>query len=124
MTLEPDQINPDHLPLKAVHFQILRVLLDGELHGYGITKAIARRTSGLIRLEPGNLYRFVQRLSEQGLVEPHGRRSPDGVDRRRQYYAITELGRATLAADVVRMRGLVADAERALETARPLPDPS
>jgi len=122
MTSQSVRPNPAHLPLKAVHFQILRVLLDGELHGYGITKAIDERTGGLIRLEPGNLYRFVQRLSEQGLVEPRGRRTSDGPDRRRQYYAVTDLGRATLAADVARMRVLVADAERALGTGPPIPD--
>lgn len=102
------------LPLKAVHFQILRVLLDGSLHGYGITRAIDERTDGLIRLEPGNLYRFLRRLLEWGLVQPA--QPPDGPDAngRRRYYAITERGRDTLAADIERMRALVADAERAL----------
>lgn len=115
MKLEQAGRAMEHLPLKAVHFQVLRVLLDGNLHGYGITRAIDERTDGLIRLEPGNLYRFVHRLTEMGLVEPLERRSSNSASqRRRQYYAITELGRATLAADVARMRCLVADAAVAL----------
>lgn len=114
-----------HLPLKAVHFQILRVLLDGDLHGYGIAKAIDQRTQGLIRLEPGNLYRFVRRLAQLGLVESLGRRSAaEGDDTRRQYYAVTELGRAALSADVRRMRTLVADAERALGSPNPVSESS
>lgn len=122
MALDPAEAADRHLPLKAVHFQILRVLLDGDLHGYGITKAIDARTSGLIRLEPGNLYRFVQRLQQMNLVEPMERRPAEAEgDRRRQYYAITSLGRATLAADVARMRSLVADAERALGDSPPIP---
>ena len=48
------------LPLRPVDFHILLVLTDGELHGYGIVKEIEARSEGRIRLEPGNLYRYVR----------------------------------------------------------------
>lgn len=100
------------LPLRPVDFHILLVLTDGELHGYGIVKRIEERSEGDIRLEPGNLYRYVKRLVEAGLVEPaQRRRSPQSADERRRYYRISPFGRRVLAAEAVRMRALVAAAE-------------
>lgn len=107
-----------HLPLKAVDFYVLLVLTDGELHGYGIVKEIEARSDGAIRLEPGNLYRYVKRLVEQGMLEPAERRAVAGDGNapaeRRRYYRVTSFGRAVLAAEAVRMRGLVAAADARL----------
>ncbi|MEM7414541.1 MAG: helix-turn-helix transcriptional regulator [Gemmatimonadota bacterium] len=103
----------DCLPLKPVDFHILWVLAEGELHGYGIVKEIETRSGGRIRLEPGNLYRYVRRLVTAGLVRPAERRPADGEERRR-YYGVTADGKAVLAAEVARMRELAAAAERAL----------
>lgn len=96
-----------HLPLKAVDFHILLVLLDGPIHGYGMVKEIERRSDGRIRLEPGNLYRYVRRLVDEGLVEPAGDRRPaDAGGERRRDYRVTPLGRSVLLADARRMRSL------------------
>lgn len=102
-----------HLPLKPVDFHILLVLTEADLHGYGIVKEIEERTGGGIRLEPGNLYRYVRRLVDEGLVTPAAREPIDGEERRR-YYAVTPLGRQVLAAEASRMRSLVAAAEERL----------
>ena len=100
------------LPLRPVDFHILLVLTDGELHGYGIVKEIEARSEGRIRLEPGNLYRYVRRLVEGGIVEPAERKaSVDTADERRRYYRVTSFGRRVLAAEAMRMRTLVAAAE-------------
>ncbi len=105
----------DHLPLKAVDFHILLVLTDQALHGYGIVKAIETRTEGSIRLEPGNLYRYVRRLEEVALVEPAGHRESDGpAGGRRRYFRVTDLGRQVLAAEASRMRRLAAAVEATL----------
>lgn len=108
-----------HLPLKAVDFYILLVLTDGELHGYGIVKEIESRSEGAIRLEPGNLYRYVKRLVEHELLEPAERRSVAGTaedpGERRRYYRVTPHGRTVLRAEAVRMRGLVAAADARLD---------
>ena len=102
-----------HLPLKAVDFHILLVLTDGDRHGYGIVKDIEQRSDGHIRLEPGNLYRYVRRLVDADLIAPAERR-PTGADERRRYYRVTELGRRVLAAEVSRMRSLIRVAEAGL----------
>ena len=92
-------------------FHILLTLVDAECHGYGVVKAIGRRTEGAVELDPANLYRAMQRMIDQKLVEEGGRRVAPDSDRERRYYRITERGRATLAAAAERMRVLVTAAE-------------
>lgn len=100
-----------YLPLRPVDLQLLLALVDGELHGYGLVQAMAERTDGLIRLEPGNLYRVIRRLLAAGLVEESTRRAAaDLADQRRRYYRITALGERVAAAEVRRLRALVGSA--------------
>jgi len=101
------------LPVHPRDFHILLTLLDGDCHGYGIVKAIERRTAGELHLDPANLYRALQRLMQSGLV--HDADAPTGDEqdgRKRRYHGITELGRTTLDAEAERMRRL-ADAVQA-----------
>ena len=99
------------LPLKPVLFWVLLVLVDGASHGYGILKEIEARTNGAIQLEPGNLYRFLRRLLDDGLIhEPEEARDSD-ADSRRRYYDLTPLGRAVVRAEAERMQELVLAAQ-------------
>ena len=96
------------LPLKPIDFHILLVLTDGALHGYGMVKEIELRSEGRIRLEPGNLYRYLRRVVDEGWVEPAERRDvEDGAGPRRRYYRVTPRGREVLRAEAMRMRSLV-----------------
>ncbi len=96
------------IPLKHVDFLVLLVLMESERHGYGIVKEIVQRTNGQIRLEPGNLYRYLRRLEERGLVaEVETRPAPEAGDERRRYYGATELGRDVLNLEVGRLRALI-----------------
>jgi DNA-binding PadR family transcriptional regulator len=96
------------LPLKAIEFEVLLALHEGELHGYGMAKAIETRTSGRLRLEPANLYRRLHRLVESGLVEASGRRrAADAADERRRYFRMTARGRAILKAEALRLQDQV-----------------
>jgi DNA-binding PadR family transcriptional regulator len=101
----------DFLPLKPVAFQILLSLADGERHGYGVTQDIASRTAARMRLEPGNLYRSLKAMLDDGLIEESERRpAPDLDDERRRYYRITPLGRKVALAETARLEALVAEA--------------
>jgi DNA-binding PadR family transcriptional regulator len=109
----PGRVDIDaFLPLKPVAFQILLSLADGERHGYAITQDIAGRTSAKMRLEPGNLYRSLRTMLDDGLIEESERRpAADLDDERRRYYRITPLGRRVAAAEVARLETLVAEAK-------------
>ena len=99
------------LPLKPVAFQILLSLADAERHGYGITQDIANRTAARMRIEPGNLYRSLKVMLDDGLIEESEKRpAPDLDDERRRYYRITTLGRRVAEAETVRLEALVAEA--------------
>ncbi len=98
------------LPLKPLVFHALLALKDQESHGYGIKKAVAERTNGMIDLEPGTLYRLMARLLKQALIEQSNRRpAPEADDERRRYYRISPLGRQVLAAEAARMAELLDD---------------
>lgn len=121
----PSSRAPDaQLPLKPVAFQVLLSLADGERHGYGIVQDIAERTAARLRLEPGNLYRVLKTMLDDGLIEESERRpAPDQDDERRRYYRITRFGRQVAMAEAARLEQVVADARaRQLIPALPRPD--
>jgi DNA-binding PadR family transcriptional regulator len=108
----PSSRTPDaQLPLKPVAFQVLLSLAGGERHGYGIVQDIADRTAARLRLEPGNLYRVLKAMLDDGLIEESERRpAPDQDDERRRYYRITRFGRQVAMAEAARLEQVVADA--------------
>jgi DNA-binding PadR family transcriptional regulator len=105
-----------HLPLKPVDLATLLALADADCHGYGLVQAVSAHTSGLVTLDPGNLYRVIKRLLESGLVDEAGSRpSVDAGGDRRRYYRLTPLGGHVLSAELDRLRRFVnAPATRAI----------
>ena len=104
-----------YLPLKPAVFLVLLSLAEEEQHGYALASSVRRLSSGKLRLATGPLYRHLQRLLDDGLVEESDRRpAPDQDDRRRRYYRLTELGREVVAAEAARMEELV-EVSRSLE---------
>ena len=90
--------------------QLLLVLAERDLHGYGLMKEIERQSNGKVRLEVGSLYRVIKRLLGTGLVDGRGTPSKDVDPRRRRHYRITELGRSVVAAEAERLADVVATA--------------
>ena len=100
------------LPLKPIELLVLAMLSGGDRHGYGIRQAILEHTRGGISLEAGNLYRHIRRLEEDGLVaEAVAPAANAGEDERRIYYTLLPFGRRVLAAELSRLRDLIALAE-------------
>jgi DNA-binding PadR family transcriptional regulator len=96
------------LPLPPATFHILVALADEELHGYAILQDVAARTGGEVRLGAGTLYRSIQRMLEQGLLEETQERpAPELDDERRRYYRITSFGAAVARAEARRLAQLV-----------------
>lgn len=100
---------PDSLlPLPPAVFHILLSLADADRHGYAIIQDVGARTDGEVRLGPGTLYRSIQRMLEQELIEEtDARPAPDHDDERRRYYRITTFGRRVARAEADRLAGLV-----------------
>ena len=92
------------LPLKPADFHVLLALSEGPRHGYGIMKDVERESAGEVRLEIGSLYRLLDRMLDEGLLE--GFAQPD--DERRRYFRITRLGRRVLRSEARRLESLVA----------------
>jgi DNA-binding PadR family transcriptional regulator len=107
------------LPLQQAEFQILLTLSGGDWHGYGIIHDVRTRTGGALRLSPGTLYRTIQRLLEQGLIEEPRRpaRAAAATDPRRRYYRITPFGTAVARAETDRLTDLVRIAKQAWRVA-------
>src|SRR4051794_25933441 len=96
------------LPLRPAELVLLLVLIDGEQHGYALAREIDARTDGVIQLKPGNLYRVIQRLVDDGLAAPsHHRPAADADDERRRYYRITPLGARVVTAEAQRLHTLL-----------------
>lgn len=96
------------LPLQSATFHVLLALADADRHGYAIIQEVASRTSGEVRLSAGTLYRSIQRMLEQGLIEElRVRPAPELDDERRRYYRITPFGKAVARAETRRLAELL-----------------
>ena len=98
----------DLLPLPEATFHILMAVAEDDRHGYAIIQEVATRTDGMLKLSPGTLYRSIQRMLEQGLIEETAERpAPELDDERRRYYRITVFGRTVAKAEARRLAQLV-----------------
>jgi DNA-binding PadR family transcriptional regulator len=102
----------EYIPLAPHDFEVLLLLSDEHMHGYGIVKASAA-DSGKATLELGSLYRIVSRLTKQGLIEDVPVEQPDSK-RPRRYYGATELGKRVVRAEAMRLKALLTS-QHALE---------
>lgn len=89
---------------------LLALLESGPKHGYELITALSERFGGTYRPSPGTVYPRLARLEDEGLVT----RSDEG---RKGTYALTDAGRAELAA---RQGDLAALEEDLAETVRTL----
>jgi DNA-binding PadR family transcriptional regulator len=110
MAKHPEEV-PDPrtlLPLTPAVFHIMLALAQSECHGYGIMLEVERLTQGLLRLGPGTLYRSIQRLLVDGLIEERrDMQDTGGDDERRRYYRLTRLGLEVAQAEAQRLQILV-----------------
>ncbi|NJD19880.1 MAG: PadR family transcriptional regulator [Gemmatimonadetes bacterium] len=97
-----------HIPMHPLEFQVLLILMDGELHGYGIAKEIERRDASVGRVLPTNLYRRLRDLGEKGIVTEAS--DPDHGPRR--IFRITPFGRRVARSEAERLDALVTAARR------------
>lgn len=106
------------LPLKPAVFHALVALGRGDRHGYALLKEIEERSGGVVTLLPAALYRHLQRMLDDGLIDESPRRPASASDdERRRYYRITTLGRRVAEAEIRRLEQVLAQAKLDLRPA-------
>ena len=73
---------------------VLRTLLFGPLHGYGVAKAIRSSSTDAIDIEFGSLYPALKRLELKGWITSKWEIS--AFNKRAKYYRLTAAGRKRL----------------------------
>src|SRR5712671_6317463 len=76
---------------------ILKALLRGSMHGYGVAEWIQQTSQQVLKVEEGALYPALHRLELRGLLESEWGASEN--NRRAKYYSLTAAGRKQLAAE-------------------------
>lgn len=101
----PGEPDPEgFLPLTPTAFEILLALAERPRHGYDVMLEIERRTRGRLSPNPGTLYRALDRLLDQGLLETT---EGEGGSEPRRFFHLSALGARVAAAEATRVRGQV-----------------
>jgi transcriptional regulator len=86
----------------TVDVLILRTLAWATMHGYGISRWIADRSSGALAVEDAALYQALHRLERKGMVQAEWGISEK--NHRAKYYSLTPVGRRQLETEVAELR--------------------
>lgn len=95
--MPPGELRPDDSELI-----ILSVLADEPLYGYAITKSVAAKSSGEVRLTPGVLYPLLAKLEKQGFISSSWetvrseRNDDEEGGRKRKWYRLSAKGKKRL----------------------------
>jgi PadR family transcriptional regulator, regulatory protein PadR len=84
---------------------ILRTLLWGPQHGYGISRAIHAGSRDVLTVETGSLYPALHRLEKQGWIAAEWKLSEN--KQRAKYYRLTAAGRKHLMTEESRWEEFV-----------------
>ena len=74
---------------------IMRQLAAGDGYGYAISRDVAEKSGGLVRLKEATLYTAFRRMEESGYIRSYWGDETTGA--RRRYYSLTGPGREKLA---------------------------
>ena len=109
MTNQP----PDLLP-GTLDMLILRTLLAGPKHGYGIAERLRQVSDEVLQVGESSLYPALQRLLLNGWVKAEWGASEN--NRRARYYTLTAAGRKQLGAERAEFERLISAIQRVLQT--------
>jgi PadR family transcriptional regulator, regulatory protein PadR len=110
LTNEPPDLLPGTLDLL-----ILRTLVAGPLHGYGIADRLKAVSEDVLQVGESSLYPALQRLLLNGWVK--GEWGVSDNNRRARFYTLTAAGRKRLSAERAEFERLVGAITRVLEMA-------
>jgi transcriptional regulator len=105
---------PDLLP-GTLDLLILRTLVAGPLHGYGVAERLKVLSQDVLQIGESSLYPALQRLLLNGWVK--GEWGTSENNRRARFYTITAAGRKQLNAEREEFERLVGAIQRVLRLA-------
>lgn len=105
---------PELLP-GTLHLLILRALISGPMHGYGIAMRLKQISRDVLQVGESSLYPALQRLLLNGWVKAEWGTSEN--NRRARYYTLTRAGRKQLAAEQANFARMIEAIQRVLELA-------
>lgn len=105
---------PDLLP-GTLDLLILRTLVGGALHGYGIAERLKIVSQDVLQVGESSLYPALQRLLLNGWVKAEWGASEN--NRRARYYTLTAAGRKRLGAERQEFERMIFAIQRVLEMA-------
>ena len=91
---------------------ILKSLILGPLHGWGISKRLRQMSDEIFEVGQGSLYPALYRLEERGLIAASWGISEEG--RRAKFYTLTASGRREFAAERAQWRRFASTVELVL----------
>lgn len=97
---------------------ILKALLAGPSHGYGIARWVEAAAGDVLAIEEGSLYPALYRLEDRGWIESDWGLSEN--NRRARYYRLTIKGRAQLKTEVRDFTRFAKAVFRAIEQPEPV----
>lgn len=86
----------------TLNLLVLRTLVMGPLHGWGISKRLRQASREVLEIGQGSLYPALYRLEDLGWIESEWRLSDEG--RRARFYRLTPEGKRQLAAERTQWR--------------------
>ncbi len=111
------ELYPD-TPLTEAGYLILLALAGGATHGYRIMQLINDVFRTNLRIGPGTLYRTLQRLTADGMIEEVEAADEGGEAERRRAYRLTGRGLTAARGEMRRLEALVRLAKAQLPSAR------
>ena len=100
-------------PLHGVlEMLVLRTLIFGPLHGYGVAKAIRTSSTEALDIEFGSLYPALKRLEAKGWIVSKWEMSE--LNRRAKFYRLTPAGRKRLQQEHSQWRDFAAAVARVM----------
>jgi transcriptional regulator len=110
LTNEP----PDLLP-GTLDMLVLRALVRGPMHGYGIAERLRQVSQDVLQVGESSLYPALQRLLLNGWVKAEWGASDN--NRRARYYTLTVAGRKRLTSERHEFDRLIEAIQRVMEMA-------
>ena len=89
----------------SLDMMILKTLMNGAMHGWGIAHHIRLRSREALEVRQGALYPALHRLEDAGLVRSEWGTSDN--NRRARFYAITAAGKKHLATETADWKSFV-----------------